>query len=184
MTHRLAALAAALLIAGCTRHVRTGPTAPELSWDQAVSAAQFAALAGRYAEADTILVTFARRNPTHPEAREVGYWRALFAFDPANKSGSGAETRRRLDAYLADTGLVLHRYEAGVLRRVTGTLDSLRARTDAALATVDSARTEIQASAAREADAQKETQRLKDELDRTTAELERIRKRLSERRPQ
>lgn len=183
MRRRRAALAAALLAGGCIHPPRPATPSPARDWQQVEIAAQSAAIEGRYAAADSALAAFAERNPSSAESREVHYWRALFALDPANRTGSTAEARRQLDAYLADTGLVLHRTEAGMLRRVTATMDSLRIRGTLASAAGDSARTALAASTAREADAQKENQRLKDELDKTTTELERIRKRLSERKP-
>ena len=109
----------------------------------------------------------------------------MFKLDPANRSGSPRAATERLDEYLADSTATLHRTEAATLRRIAAALDSLTQRpTVVASAADDPARAaEAQQAQQREDELQKENQRLKDQLDKTNAELERIKKRLQERTP-
>jgi TolA-binding protein len=153
-------------------------------WLSTLTNAKTAATQGHFDDADHALYDFAQRYPGSPESREATYWRALFKLDPANRSGSPRAATERLDEYLADTAATLHRTEAATLRRIAAALDSLTQRPVAAAAPSDPARmAEAQQAAQRQDDLEKENQRLKDQLDKTNAELDRIKKRLKERTP-
>jgi hypothetical protein len=177
---------AALAIAGAacastTSVRRTMPTSAR-EWLSALTTAKAASSAGRYDEADRTLYNFAQLYAGAPEAREAAYWRAVFKLDPANRSASPRAAVEQLDAYLADSARALHVTEASVLRRLAISLDSLsqnRIVTTRQPAIAEAAADDAVASQERQQELQKEIQRLKDSLDRSTAELERIKKRLA-----
>jgi hypothetical protein len=121
--------------------------------------------------------------------------------DPANHSASLNAALVSLDAYIADTTYREHVIEAISLRRVAGELQSLNAIAVTALAqakdakasaaTATAAANDAKDAAAKDAAAKftdvsattasaEEIKRLKDELAKANAELERIRKRLSQ----
>jgi len=179
----LAALTLAL--AGCSTAVRRTMPQPAGEWIYVLGAAKEAAEEGRYSDADRVLQDFMLAYAGAPEAREAAYWRALLTLDPANRGGDIRSAAKQLAEYLADTASTLHRTEALALSRLAATIDSLGRRHQISISSSDAARAE-QAERAdqREAELQKEIQRLKEQLDKTTAELERIKKRLSEKNPQ
>jgi hypothetical protein len=179
-------LLAGLMIAGTacastTSVRRTMPTSAR-EWLAALTSAKTAASAGRYDAADRTLYNFAQLYAGAPEAREVAYWRAVFRLDPANRSASTRAAVEQLDVYLADSASALHVTEAVVLRRLALSLDSLsqnRIVTTRQPATAELAPDDVAAAQERQQVLQKEIQRLKDSLERSTAELERIKKRLA-----
>ena len=181
---RLAVITLALLTLGCGArvHRRVMPgTAGE--WLSTLSAAQRAALEGRYREADQLLSGFLSAHPGAPEAGEVPYWRALFKLDPANHGGSLGDAGRELDRYLASAGSTPHRSEALILRRVAGTLDSLRRAANEPTSTVvitPLVPEPRQESPVRQQALEREVQLLQEQLEKANAELERIKKRLAE----
>ena len=128
------------------------------SWATTLLAAQRDVERGRHAEADRALREFAERAPGSPEAADAMYWRALVMLDPASRAGSTREAGALLEKYLASEVPLTHRIEATVLQRMASALASAGNRP----ATSD---TEVKA--------------LKEELEQTRAELERIRKRLA-----
>jgi hypothetical protein len=167
--------------------------APAGSWRSTLTFAQQSASVGRYDEADSVLVAFARRYPASEDAIETTYWRAIFRMDPSNQHASLPTAMAALDGYLTDPRPRAHVSEATVIRRVAGQLDAMNhlaanAMTQAKDAQVTASNAKAQAADAR-ADAAKaaeqpavnsadEIKRLKDELAKANAELERIRKRL------
>ena len=151
-------------------------------WPAALASAQQAAQEGRYDAADRELSFFAERNPGTLQARETAYWRSMFLLDPANDGGDPAAALEQLQRYLADSlTFAPHRGEALMLRRLAVALDSLRQSTVSTASAT--ARTAADAATAkeRETELEKQNQALKDQLEKTTAELERIKKRLAER---
>jgi TolA-binding protein len=133
--------------------------------------------AGRYAVAERLLTEFAARYPASPEATEATYWRALYKLDAANPAAAPRDASVLLDSYLA-SGLGAHRTEAQVLRHIAAALE---ARTLAS-----SAATPALAEKPKTADEKakdEELQRVKDELAKANAELERIRRRLAQPKP-
>lgn len=143
------------------------------AWPTTLAAALRAAESDRYAEADRILLEFSVRNAGTAEGAESDYWRALLKVDPANRGVAGGEQLALLDAYLS-SGPASRRYpEVLVLRRIVETMDSTRALLTA-----------VRTSAgAREKAKDEEIRRLNDLYERTSTELERIRRRLVPVRP-
>lgn len=144
------------------------PSMPvEAPWVRTRDSVQVAVDGGRFAAADSILDAFVRAEAGTPDASEAAFWRALLAADPRNPSYSPAAARAALETYAATEG-ASRRIDAGVLLRLLAISDSLRtaqANQRAAAEVRDRARDE-------------ELQRLRDELARTQAELERIKRRL------
>ena len=126
------------------------------------------------------------REPKPNPAIEALYARGLAHLDPANANGSLDSATALLDAYLAYTGVIERRPEAEAmlslaltalqLFRVEAALQRERAETDTVVQVREGPRT-------RDGAALREIQRLKDELSKANAELERIRKRLADPKP-
>jgi hypothetical protein len=172
-----ALLALVALSVACPRPARpkgAAPARPSVEWPAVLGDAQRAWQGGRFDDAARALTTFEEQYAGSREAREVLYWRAALELDPTNTAGSTQAAAHALDAYLA-LDSIQHREEAALLRRVTGLITSLSA--------------DVQASKAapppqppppallREKD--DEILRLRDSLTKTSAELERVRKRLA-----
>ena len=158
---------AGLAFAACVQRQRGFEGPPNQEWPQLLARAQGSATEGRYARADSLLSEFTLRYAGSAEAAEAHYWRALYLLDPAN---AGASPRRAIglfDEYLAARPLPRHHLEAATLRRVALLADSL-------------SRPSTTASGSRSGE---EVQRLREELRKTTEELERIKRRLSAPRP-
>jgi hypothetical protein len=140
---------------------------------QLIEQAVVAMAHGQPAHADELLVTAAREHPDTPAALEVPYWRALLRMDPANPYASASDAVWLLDLYLSAQEPVRHRAEAIALRRVGRALDSLQSL--AAIAPV----TPEAAGPARRQELEREVARLREALEKSNAELERIRRRLA-----
>lgn len=178
-------LALALLLAGgAAGCARGGQSAhqpipePAVNWPAALGDAQRAADAGRYADADRLLVGFAEQYAESPEAAETLFWRALFQLDPANRDRSPKDAAAALDAYLAHAGRLEHRVEAAIALRVMGEVDSLAAELHAARTTPPPPPPAVVAA---ERAKDEELARLRDSLTKTSAELDRVRRRLAPR---
>jgi hypothetical protein len=158
---------------------------PEREWPSTLAAAEARVTEGRYAVADSVLAQFAARYPDSPEAFESEYWRALFSMDPKNPHGSVPGAVSLLDAYLAGLYPRQHRREAFALRAIAGQIADNRNALAAAQTREMPApqpgpvRIDVQKPTADPA-ADAEIKRLKDELAKANAELERIRKRLAQ----
>lgn len=146
------------------------PTVSDVSqWPAILRQAQQAAESGDYQAADRLLSSYGVSHQNSPEGAEADFFRALFKSDPANHSVSIREQLSAFDVYLTG-GAALPRYgEALVLRRLLESGDSLRALVDAVRASQE-ARTKAK---------DEEIRRLADVLERTTAELNRIKRRLA-----
>jgi hypothetical protein len=164
-------LVIALLVSGCISRPRFMRPAAEREWSGAYASAQNAVVRGDYALADRILADFAREFPNSSEGIESGYWRAVFKLDPANSTASTREAVSGLDAYLARSRNGLHRGEATTLRRLAQQLLAL----DRALVARE--------SPAPEASRDEEVRKLREELQATKDELERIKRRLAAPKP-
>ena len=172
---RVARLAALLLLTACTSAPMPVPPPPlptplpDISpWPGILVRAQRLAERGRYAEADQVLAEFAVNHPGSRDGAEADFWRALLKADPANEEVTVREQLAALDTYLAG-GPEMPRYvEAQILRRLVEAVDSTRSLVVA-----------VRAAANARVDAKNdEVKRLSDELEKTVAELERIRRRL------
>lgn len=171
--------AASMLLAACTtRQQRLNAPAPGPD-EGATTIAQAGqeATVGRYGVADRLLSDFAARFPASSEAADATYYRALFKLDPANPNASPREAAQMLDRYMA-TNTGTHRTEAQALRRVAGELEA-RANAVANLSAVS--RTEPPKPEDKSKD--EELQRVRDELAKANAELERIKRRLAQPKP-
>jgi hypothetical protein len=154
-----------------------------VEWPRELALAQAAATRREFGLADSVLRAFAARFPGTIESSDAMFWRALLRLDPAAPRDPERDPVRdaaaALDAYIAG-GPVQPRYvEATTLRRLAGLLDSLRAAAGAPRGALPSA-TLLRDSLKVRDDS---IARLQKELDQTSAELERIRKRLAPKRP-
>jgi hypothetical protein len=185
MTTRSAVIVALVLSTACRQAPEPAPepalieaptpNPPPISlWPATLSDALRAFNAGRNEDADRILREHSARMAGTPEGAESDFWRAMLRADPGNAVGSPREHIALFDAYLA-AGPSAPRYaEAQIFRRLLEALDSTRTAVTAlrALAeTRDKARDD-------------EVRRLSEDLDKTMAELERIRRRLTPKPPQ
>jgi hypothetical protein len=189
-------LVLALSLFGACARLHTGDEPDE--WQVALASAQARAASGEFATADSILARYAMRHPGTHETLETTYWRALFKVDPSN-TGTGSSTEAAmasLDGYLHDPRPRDHILEAQTLRRTLGQIDALNRRAQAAsdqatAANNAAANAKALADNTKEnankadananavaADKDAEIKRLKDELAKANAELDRIKKRL------
>lgn len=178
--HAVASLVLAAMLAGACRQPAPPPApppapivfpaAPPLSpWVGTLARALREAEAGRFDDAERILADFSVGNAGTPDGAESDFWRALLKTDPANRDVTPRESMALYDAYL-DGGSALPRHaEALILRRVVESMDSTRVLLSTVRASAD----------ARQKARDEEIRRLNDLVDRTTAELERIKRRLA-----
>jgi len=183
----------------CAPVMRVVGPAPVRVWPSTLERSQRFAARGEFDSADSTLASFATRYPTSDEALETSFWRAMYALDPSNRAESVSTAIGLLDTYLADTRSRNHVLEATTLRRVAGQLDALNRLASSAIAQAKDANAAA-AIARALSDARIETpraqseststssdaeiKRLKDELAKANAELERIRRRLAQPPPQ
>jgi hypothetical protein len=137
----------------------TTAAANAASWAATLIAAHRDVERGRHADADRLLREFAERAPASPEAVEAMYWRAVIMLDPPSRVGTTREAVSLLEKYLASDAPLTHRTEAAVLQRLASSMAT--------------------SPATRPGASDAEVKALKDELEETKAELERIRKRLA-----
>lgn len=145
------------------------PASAGSRWPMVLISAQSDVDQARHADADRRLREFAAEYAQTAEALESTYWRAVFMLDPANTTATPREAAALLERYLAATSPLVHRAEATVLHRLARNLAAPRegqAATPAPARTTDPAR-------------EAEIKALKEELEATKAELERIRKRVA-----
>jgi len=145
---------------------------PEPPWTRTAAAAQAAVDSGQFSTADSILAAFEHVHPDSPDATESAFWRAMLRADPHNPAFEPTEARRAIDAYLAAPNS-RRRTEAGVMLRLLDLSDSLRAAQSA----------QRSAAEARDRAREEEVQKLRDDLQRTQAELDRIKRRLGSPKP-
>ncbi len=180
------ALAAGLFAMGCSslraaNSARPMPTGTEFA--ETVLLAEAEVAAGRFGVADRMLADFAERRANTPEAAETALWRALFRLDPANLTAGPQDAVVLLDGYLNGPVTVAHPSAATALRRVAVQLDrpvstSASASENAAGASAVKADVKSDAKTRDE-----EISRLKEELSKANAELERIKRRLAQPNP-
>jgi hypothetical protein len=160
------------LVVGCRASAGTTaltagsePTPAESAWPAVLIAAQSDVDQGRHGDADKALREFAAEYERSQEALESSYWRAVFMLDPANTTASARDAAAVLDRYLATNGPLAHRSEATVLQRIAKNLAAPREPSTPVRAPDPTREAELKA--------------LKDELEATKAELERIKKRVA-----
>ncbi|HUF30437.1 MAG TPA: hypothetical protein VMM77_07195 [Gemmatimonadaceae bacterium] len=179
---RLLLVGAILILAACMRPgLRTnGPAGDE--WTESITEASVAAHQGRYRAADSLLAHFMSEHWGSWEAREAAYWRAVYMLDPLNPDAAPRNALPLLELYLADSSVVTHSQAARALRALAGRQDSLRLALLEATSMPDTLEAPSEPAATpspREGELAREVARLKEQLDQTTAELERIKRRLT-----
>ena len=137
-----------------------------------MAAVQAAADSGQFATADSILTAFEHIEAGSADASESAFWRAMLRADPRNPAFEPAEARRGIEAYLAAPN-PRRRTEAGVMLQMLDLADSLRVVQAAQRSSAD----------ARDRARDEEVQKLRDDLQRTQAELDRIKRRLGSPKP-
>jgi hypothetical protein len=145
---------------------------PESPWIATFAALQVAVDSGRFSAADSILAEFDRTEASARDSSESAFWRTLLKSDPRNPAFTPAGARAALEAYAA-ADHSQHQTEVAVMLRLLTVADSLRA--------VQA--TQKTATDARDKARDEELQRLRDELARTQAELDRIKRRLGPPKP-
>lgn len=165
------------------------------SWPATLDLARQRAAQGRIESADSILAVFAVRFPGTPEATESLYWRAIMELDPTNRVATTPGGLSLLDAYLREAPMGAHRTEAVSLRRIGGRIENLTNLAASAMAHAENASVAVANANARAAEAKAEVivkpapeqtsqdgeiKRLREELAKANAELERIRRRLAQ----
>ena len=178
MTRRALAVALAVALLAPAACIRRGgeasaPSASWRTWPAARDQARRLAAGGAYARADSVLVAFDERWGGAPEGEEARYWRALLALDPSNTQSTPADAVALIDRYLASAPAGARRAEMEMLRRTATAMQALAAASQ-------EAKSAQQADARARAD---ELQKLKDDLAKAQAELERVRKRVIRRAP-
>jgi hypothetical protein len=149
------------------------PTLPvESPWVGTLAMVQTAVDSGQFAAADSMLADFEKSDAELMERRESAFWRAMMRADPRNPAFTPAGALRALEEFAA--GSPPHRQtETGVMLRLLAVSDSLRAAQA-------SQRTAVEQ---RDRLREEEMQKLRDELARTQAELDRIKRRLGPPKP-
>jgi hypothetical protein len=174
----------AALAIGCSHPHATRPAPQSEAWSATVDSVQRLVADSQFIAADSLLVTFANSSQGSAEANEANFWHAVLMLAPENAGGNLHEALQAFDGYLG-SGAMTHRTEALVLQRTAHMVDSLtRVRADDSVpalqlvVTDDSTKT-----SAREQEINKTVKQLQDSLSKTTAELDRIKKRLSGGKP-
>jgi hypothetical protein len=179
------ALGGLLFAGGCAQLLAANATPPAPMEGQLTATLQQAereVIQMRFGVADRLLADFAESHANTPEAMETGFWRALFKLDPLNQSAGPREAGALLDTYLGGSVIVAHRGAAITLRRVASALD--RPGTAVAASTGNTPGAPgVPAAKPDEKARDDELQRLKDELAKANAELERIKRRLAQPNP-
>lgn len=175
---RFASVAFALAVSACATgqpKLAEPVAAPRSEWNAWLVQASQEATAGNYAVADRLLSDYTSRYPATPEAAEAMYWRALYKLDPSNSVGTPKEAAVLLDGYLA-SGTTMHRGEAQTLRRVASALEAAKGAANTPATKTEVVKVDDKSQA-------EEVTRLRDELSRANAELERIKRRLAQPKP-
>ncbi len=183
-TPRAAAVAVLVLAAACASapdaDTAPPPPPPKSEWQSTRETAQRLTLDGRYAEADSLLRAFERRAATAEtvatgELAESRFHRMLLRVDPSNPAFSTDSAMAAIDQYLSAGSGQARYQEALVLRRLTGELRRMQ--------NLPPPRPIILGDTVLLRQRSEEIARLRDSLERTSAELERIRRRLRATRP-
>lgn len=176
-------LAVGLVLAGCSfPGARTAPSPETIAaeWSVVVDQAAVEVQSSRYASADRMLLDFQQRYQSSPQAQEASFYRALYKLDPGNPAASSHDAGALLESFLASTTVSPHRGDAAVLKRVAAALDA-----KPAVVTVTTPVKEVVVAAPKSDLVAKDEEiaKLKDDLAKANAELERIRRRLAMPKP-
>jgi hypothetical protein len=168
--------------------------AAERSWPATLATAQQLAAEGDPASADTLLTRFAAAHPGSIPATETLYWRAIYRLDGPFGTGGARDAVNFLSQYLSFSGKAIHRDDAYALRTVADQIVRLNTLVDLATGRSTAANTNAADLAGRAAEARgdlrsalaeiqtqdTDIKRLKDDLAKANAELDRIKKRLAQ----
>ena len=181
-----AALGVLVFAGGCSQLMKANAAAGLAPMEGRLTAtlqqADQEALASRFGVADRLLTDFADKHPGTAESVETGFWRALFKLDPANQTTGLRDAIALLDAYLGNPTVISHRSAATSLRRVAVALDRPPTMSAAPAAPSRAPSGKVESKPDDKSNAE-EVQRLKDELAKANAELERIKRRLAQPNP-
>jgi hypothetical protein len=163
----------------------------EREWGRTLAEARRLATVGQFVAADSLLSIFAGRHHGTPEATETLYWRGVFRLDPANGHATAQQALPALRAYVERGAAAEHPAEAQTLLRLAEQIATLTTMAANALAAQSEApptggrgggggavAAPRPGEAATAAQQEAEIRRLRDELAKTNAELDRIRRRL------
>jgi len=152
------------------------------AWEQASEVAAARVGAGSYSAADRVLADFVAQYPGTPQAVAATLRRALYKADPGNQAATARDATELLDSTLAMPLDSASRADARALRRITTALE----RAAALASNIGSSGAGSSDSNARADDTKsnsEEVQRLRNELAKANAELERIKKRVAAPKP-
>jgi hypothetical protein len=157
------------------------PPAPA-AWVTASEVAAARVGAGSYAAADRVLADFAEQYPGTPQALAATLRRALYKADPANETATAHEATMLLDSTLAMPLDSAGRADARTKRRITMSLERLSAvASNGAGSSTSSGDAGARSDDTRSSS--DEVQRLRNELAKANAELDRIKKRVAQPKP-
>lgn len=167
-----------LALAGCSRFSRPEPPTVAEQWTALLAHVASEVQDGRYGTVERLLREFQQSHPNAPEAAEALFYRALYRLEPANPGASAREAGALLDTYLSSTVVSPRRVDAVLLRHLATALETR-------LAPVPTVTGAGAASGPREDTKGKDDEiaRLKDELSKANAELERIKRRVAKPKP-
>ncbi len=164
-----------LLVAGCGPRI-VGVDTHQAIWT-VIAEARLAADSAEFVRADSLLAHATLAHAHEPEVPEALYWRALVQLDPRNIDGSRTLAVRLLDAYLRHGDPPAHGTTARSLLQLMAEVDSLQQTLLDTLVTAEASTDSVQRQ--RERELERENARLREALERSNAELERIRRRLA-----
>jgi TolA-binding protein len=176
-------VAGLMAVSACGMLPRAQPIPdPRTEWADALAQADREALAGRFGVADRVLADFAERHPNMRESYDALFWRAFYKLDPTNGTATPREAQALLDTYLSISVSVPHRGAATTLRRIASALE--RPAQAAASSTSSGSNTPTPTpTTATDKSRDEEVARLRDELAKANAELERIKRRVATPKP-
>ncbi|GAC1682480.1 MAG: hypothetical protein NVS9B3_00100 [Gemmatimonadaceae bacterium] len=169
------AIAGLLVLGACISRPPILQPAPTREWPATRSTSLAAAEGGRYADADRTLRDFVGRFPATAEAREALFWRAMYKLDPSNREASARDAMGLLDVYLSGSPPppAELRAHALVMRRAAERVAQLEQRAAAPRA----------ATSAADPAKDDELKQLREQLQKSQEELERIKRRLAAPKP-
>jgi hypothetical protein len=180
---RSALLGLCLTLSACVLPAaRTTPSPERIAaewtvvWAQAAQEVQ----AGRYDGAEQLLLEFQQRYPASAQAPEARFYRALYKLDPSNPVGSPRDAVTLLDSTVGAPATTPHRADAAALRRVAIALDAKPAVVTVTTPAKDGAASPARVDTSARDD---EVAKLREELGKANAELERVKRRLAAPKP-
>jgi hypothetical protein len=182
---RLAFLAVSLSACAMRTPELSPVSSTPAAWSSVLALVAQDVQAGRHAAADRRLLDFQVTHPAAPEAADAAWYRALFKLDPSNTAASTRDAIVLLDGLIAtpivNATVSPRQADALVLRRVA---TSLETRPVTVVTTPSSSGSSAPAPRAEDSHAKdEEIGRLKDELSKANAELERIKRRVATPKP-